>query len=182
MWTEVIIAAATAAVAWTAIQSLRRERKRDRERRQAADARVSAIAYALRRQLQSWWPEGTWPSPDTDQKVMRKAESLVPHFDVAEERIEDLLALAPNASPEVSKSIREAAVRFYRGTRFINEAADAEGQKIEKDEEGYPTNVKFPREVTERFSRSFPLLLETVEYLEEVIDEELLEAAEELPE
>lgn len=167
-----VVAAATAVLAW-------REWERKRRSREEADARISSTAYALRRQLQSWWGN-TWPGQD--KKIRDKAEELVPHFNEAEKRIETLLILAPEASPEVSEAIREAAVRFYRGTRFINETVEAEWERFEMGGRGGEVSRELSREVKERFSRSWQLLKDSVEHLEDAIDDKLLDAAEELPE
>lgn len=180
-WANWIGVAATVAVAWTAIQSLRRERKRDTERQAAADARISIIAYALRRQLQSWWPDGTWPGEDVRRHA--KAGHLTRHqFPDAEDRVEELASLAAEASPGVADAIREAAVRFYRGTRFINETANADFEtSSERDAAGQPEREGLPRDVNRRFDQAWSLLRETVDLLEEAISADLLEAEEALP-
>lgn len=174
-WANWIGVAATVAVAWTALQAHWRERKRDRERQAAADARISITAYALRRQLQSWWAEGKWPEEDVKRK--NRAMELSRHMPDAEHRIEELASLAAEASPQVADAVREAAVRFYRGTRFINRTAEAE---LEPTYRGGP-HEEIPEDVTELFDKARALLQDAVEFLEEAISSDLLEAEEALP-
>ena len=126
------------------------EKKREEERQRAVDARVSGVAYAVRRQLRSWLDEApaetkalvsvtdTWA--EAVKQLGGKEVGEVPglthgmlsvtvkwaaqradqHFNRAEERIVQLVAAAPEASAAVADSIRRAYVLFYKATGRLN--------------------------------------------------------------
>lgn len=175
-----VVAVATLAVAWTAWQSLRRERRREERRQEAVDARIGAIAYALRRQIDSWW-EVTWPSGTGHElQALRKSRRLAEdHFDTAEERVELMLSQAPRASEQVADAVRRASVLFYRATELINEMAEANVQVVESDEYGDPVRIKVSDDVWQGFDEAFGYVIDCVEVLEEAIDPQLLRAEEE---
>lgn len=179
MSAEWIVAAATLAVAWTAWQSLRRERRREEKRQEAVDARIGATAYALHRQIDSWW-DGTWPSGTGHElQALRKSRRLAgDHFDTAEERIELMLAEAPRASEEVADAVRRASVLFYRATELINEMAQTNYDVVETDEHGDPKRIQVPDDVWQGFTDAFGYVIDCVDVLEYAIDPELLRAEE----
>lgn len=156
-WVERVSAFSAIAVAFFAVvaivvevvREVRRSGEIAREkgaRRAAVDGRISALGYALRRQLQSWldrtndetaalvqvvdaWagaakelggqPAGEVPGVTdgmTGNTVIWASKGLSDHYDWAEERIVELVAAAPEASAAVAASIRRAYVLFYRGT------------------------------------------------------------------
>lgn len=88
-------------------------------RRKTANVRISAIAYALRRQLSSWLQIAKGPGNEYE-----RLQAVQGHFQPAEDRIADLLGLAADATPSVQEYLREAYVRFYRATQTINEQHD----------------------------------------------------------
>lgn len=175
-----IVAAATLAVAWTAWQSLRRERRREERREEAVDARIGATAYRLHRQIDSWW-EATWPSGTGHElQALRKSRRLAEaHFDTAEERVESMLSYAPRASDEVADAVRRASVLFYRATKLINEMAQADVQVLETDEQGDPIRIQVPDDIWQGFDDAFGYVIDCVDVLEEAVDPELLRAEEE---
>lgn len=126
------------------------ENHRERERERAVDARISAIAFAVKRQIQSWLVEASdevrslvaivdaWNAAAKQQGVDEPGEpaAITPgliavaanwasrrtgvHFDRAEERLLQLAADAPEASELVAKEVRRALAVFYNATGRMN--------------------------------------------------------------
>src|SRR5438552_12336606 len=113
----IVMAAATAALAWFGSVQISEGRRQQTERRAAVDARISAQAYALRRQLRSWYQEH---HPHEKQSFLGWAATIQRHFDRAEDRLQELVAQIPEASPSVSRAVRQAYVEFYDATEIIN--------------------------------------------------------------
>jgi hypothetical protein len=120
-------------------------------RREAMDARIGAVAYALQYQLKTWLLEAPKPvshpsaanvfeamkenrelaktdRPDPGDRdgYMRLANVALSwvgdrerlgHYSTAEQRIEQLVADAPEADNHVGRRVREAYVLFRRATR-----------------------------------------------------------------
>src|SRR3989442_13080365 len=118
-WPAVVEALAVVAAALLAGWTLVRDRQEKQARRRATDARLSALAYVLRRQLRSWLDEApnelkavvhAWQAYGGDLKlgdiqhilneVLRWARGRpAQQFDRAEERMVELVAATPDASP-----------------------------------------------------------------------------------
>ncbi len=109
-------AAATVAVAVFALVELWNGRQARHARSKTANVRISAIAYALRRQLWSWLQIAKGKGNEHHRLTQVQGQ-----FDPAEDRITDLLALAAEAPPNIQVYLREAYVWFYRATQTINE-------------------------------------------------------------
>jgi len=121
-----------------------REAEAAATRRQAVDARISAIAYALQRQLETWLEEPLEQAPSVpraaraivdwfrtgDERADRALKYLTEqwarprmsaaHSGAAEDRIQQLVSMAPEASPDVAGAVRRACVEFYQGTGLVN--------------------------------------------------------------
>lgn len=133
LWESVLAGGASLAamvVAYFAYLQIERERLRDardecrgHERRRAADARVSALAFMLRRQLRSW--VGIEPERQKGleewQREARSGDSFALELDRAETRVMEILAVADEASEYVAGSVREAAIYFLAGTNRLNQ-------------------------------------------------------------
>jgi hypothetical protein len=120
----VLEAAATVVVAVFAAIQLVKEWRRDRGVRRGADAKISAIAYPLRRQLRQWLGSGSAEDGlETWLRAAQNAHSLAPELDAAEARITEIVRLAAEASRSVANSVRKAYVRFYLATAALNEYA-----------------------------------------------------------
>ena len=102
-----VAAGATGALAWFAKVQIDSANREKQDRQAVADARISALAYAVRRQVRSWLALDSAP-----QTVKWKAE-ISPTF----ERVENCLQMAlaeVHASSMVRAALREALVRYYR--------------------------------------------------------------------
>jgi hypothetical protein len=119
---DVFVAGSTIAVAFFAFVELKRAGADRKGRTKAANTKVSAVAYALRRQLRSWL-EGLWAEQflyQGPQGVYRQMRQAQKGFDVAESRMQDAVATAVDATSVVQEALREAYVRFYSATGMIN--------------------------------------------------------------
>lgn len=124
-----VAAAATAATALFAAVQVGREIWRGRIRSRGAHARMETIAYQLRRQLRAWVgvPAGAaveLERGDDFEHWIRQAENaktLGLQLDRAEKRMDDLMALQPDATPRVTRALDRAYVYFLEGTRRLNE-------------------------------------------------------------
>lgn len=107
-WTGIITTAATVAVAWTAIQSLRRERKRDRERRKRADARIRTDAHELAneipRLLEGWPPSQSGPGD--------RIQYARDHRDAFEGVLDTARDMA-NEAPQATDAVGREALRIH---------------------------------------------------------------------
>ncbi|HEY6059565.1 MAG TPA: hypothetical protein VIV10_03180, partial [Gemmatimonadales bacterium] len=109
-------------------------------------ARLSGIAYALRRQVRSWvadvpkrpidivTQEGDSKSAIRSDVGLFVAEGLQwararggRDFDQAEDRAHDLIAGGPEASRPVAEAIQRAFVLLYRATARVNQQARSIG-------------------------------------------------------
>lgn len=110
MWVNIVstmAAAATGVLAWFAKVQIDSANREKRDRRLVADARVSALAYAVRRQLRSWLALES--APDT---IQWKAE-VAPTFTRSENCLQMALTEV-HASPHVRTSLHGALVCYYR--------------------------------------------------------------------
>jgi hypothetical protein len=118
--TWVAAGAALASAMLVAVQ-VGREMWRGHVRRRTVNARIEAIAYQLRRMLRSW--VGRADSDDFESWI-RQAQNLgklAEHLDRAEQRMDRLMALRPDAWRLAGRAIERANVYFLEGTRRLNE-------------------------------------------------------------
>jgi exonuclease VII small subunit len=131
------------------VANLQKGREKDRIR--SVRARARGVAYALRRQLQSWLDE----APETVHDIVNKYTSLddTPlrdglvqagttlqtqtgctewikahtgeHLDRAEQRVQQLLQDAPELEEGTADNIRKAFVRFYSAMRWMAQVTAA---------------------------------------------------------
>jgi hypothetical protein len=128
------------------------DQKRDDERRRAVDAKISGVAYVLRRQLNALLEEApgevhaliavvdTWveqtkklgattEEPPVTGGMEHGATEWAgehsggPEIDRAEVRFAELVSAAPEASQPVARAIRSAFVLFYRAMERWQRAA-----------------------------------------------------------
>lgn len=169
-WVDTVTAWSTGAVAVLALVAIgvevRREFARSRERaaeaavrRAAVDARISAVAYALRRELTSWLAD----TPDAVDAVVQlhtgtlqgaALTGFLPPADMhvvaqwaadrssrtavqpAEHQLLQLLGDAPDASPAVAEAIRRAYVVFYRAVDRLSRQQPRYDRTRDIDEPG----------------------------------------------
>lgn len=155
---------------------LREENRADEERaqrRRAHDTRVSAHAYALRRQLREWVRN---PLPEEPHLLRGRAQSFTAkeRLNPAEERTLEIVKAASGASPGRAEAARRQYVLFYRATLILNRAsvADPDRSDVSNIEHDTP---EWPAIVIEGVPKARELLEECIEALTEAIDEELLE-------
>ena len=67
--------------------------------------------------MRSWYQEH---HPHEKQSFLGWAATIQRHFDRAEDRLQELVAQIPEASPSVSRAVRQAYVEFYDATEIIN--------------------------------------------------------------
>lgn len=104
-----VVAAATAVLAW-------REIARRREVREKCDAEIKALAAVLlRRIVFAFGPDhSTYNDPSTDAERREQASYILENTRDAEDFVVQMLKLAPSASPEVAKNVETAADRLLR--------------------------------------------------------------------
>lgn len=109
-YSTVVVAFATVALFLVGWLSYRRERNRERERTTAVDSQIGALAYALRQRsfLLSGFIRGEFNAASPAR--LREGVRLMEH---GEDRLQEMLALAPNASPDVGSAVRASAIAFY---------------------------------------------------------------------
>jgi hypothetical protein len=115
-------AAATVGLALFAGVQLWREHRHKAERRRAAQARISALAFLARRPFRSWLGPGEG-APDDFESWIREAQNgrtFQRHLDAAEARFVELLELAADLDAAGSGSVRSAAVYFFAGAGRLN--------------------------------------------------------------
>jgi hypothetical protein len=120
----VVVAAATVFVAVLAFVEIRRAGAESRSRALATQARVSALAYALRRQVASWLGRTTFDPSFLGYGLLDRQgwmRSVQAHFDTAEGRLTDLVERSADAAPKVRTAITLAFAEFYRAAHIINE-------------------------------------------------------------
>jgi hypothetical protein len=118
--TWVAACAALASAMLVAVQS-GREMWRGHVRRRTVNARIEAIAYQLRRMLRSWVGR---TDRDDFESWIRQAQNLgnlAQHLDRAEQRMNKLMALRPDAWSQVGRALERANVYFLEGTRRLDE-------------------------------------------------------------
>jgi hypothetical protein len=118
----IVEAAATVVLAFFAAVQLWREHRQKAEKRMAAQARISALAFLARRQLRSWLGAGPGSPGDFESWIRdsENASSLQRHLDVAEARFVELLELAADLRASAAASVRSAAVYFFAGAGRLN--------------------------------------------------------------
>ena len=118
--TWVAAGAALASAMLVAVQ-IGREMWRGHIRRRTVNARIEAIAYQLRRLLRSWVGR---TDGDEFESWIRQAQNLgnlAQHLDRAEQRMDKLMALRPDAWSHAGRALERANVYFLEGTRRLNE-------------------------------------------------------------
>jgi hypothetical protein len=98
----------------------------DHVRRQEVDGRINAVAFGLRRQLESWVDN----PPFTQQTGWAWARRISQSFDVAENRFDRMVAMAPAASGKMREAVNKAYVLFYRCTGALNDNLNTVAQSI----------------------------------------------------
>lgn len=172
----VVFAAIAARIAWKEhrqglaqrADDLERLKAEEAARRAAVDARISAIAYALRLQLQSW---------DSDSHrqpgVAHKAGVVLQRWrdrdhreqDRAEARLNELMALAPSASPKNRTSLHAAFVSYYGGVSEMNYLIVATARQ--------PAHIETSPDVQGIVAGMIGSLTAAIEYLGDLIEPEL---------
>jgi hypothetical protein len=156
----VVMAVTTIVVAFFAFVEVRRAGAESRSRVLATHARVSALAYALRRQVVSWLGRTTFDPSFLGYGLLdRQAwmRGVQAHFDTAESRLTDLVERSADAAPNVRSAITLAFVEFYRAAHIINEH-----MRLPRAEAAY-TDAK----------RSYDLLRACEVHLAEVLTDDL---------
>jgi len=115
-----VVAVATVTLSWFAGVQLSREKKRDEERRRAAETRISALAYALRRELRAM--RGHEDLKDRRMETWGKAATR--GLNITERRLQNLMALAADASASIAQALREAYVGYYAAANRVNYFAE----------------------------------------------------------
>lgn len=118
--TWVAAGAALASAMLVAVQ-IGREMWRGHVRRRTVNAPIEAIAYQLRRLLRSWVGR---TNGDDFEEWIRQAQNLgnlAQHLDRAEQRMDKLMALRPDAWSQAGRALERANVYFLEGTRRLNE-------------------------------------------------------------
>lgn len=168
-WTTSV---ATGALALVAGIALWRENKRVAERSKAADARIGALAFPLRRQILSW-VNGPWG--DTDGTRRSWAKHITMHVSPAEQRIERMLEAAASAAAAAAETTRLAAKLFYGGTRYINELLVAPSDQGDFDpKSGTVAFEILDREAVQRYDEAQVLLKRCARVLEDLVQADLL--------
>lgn len=102
---------------------------RIRARRKAAKARIAALAFVARRQLEREM-EDEWPRDDAGR--IEKARSISKSFDALEGYVLDLLTAASEASRRELATTREAAERFWAFAEPVNEVVAEVGESDQR--------------------------------------------------
>lgn len=124
----IVTAVATGVLAWFAWVQMQAEKHHRADAARVADARINTLAYQLRRQLRSWvgTPAGNDVELDGDDFERwildaRNAHTFGEHLDRAEQRLDELMKLRPEATPAVGEALDRACLLFLEGTRRLNE-------------------------------------------------------------
>lgn len=108
-----------------------REAVRSRELARSADARISAQAFLLWRQLRSWLGvEPPLAGGFAEWLDSTGVDEIKSSFDVAEQRIVELLSSAGSASRGVAVNLRKSFVAFFAGTNRVNEYKSARPKSV----------------------------------------------------
>jgi hypothetical protein len=121
--TSVVAAGATVVLAVFAGVQIWREFRRDAESRRMADARLGSIGFLLRRQMLAWIGHAQ-TSSDVFETWIRDAQnrnSFTRELDAAERRITEAANLAPAASQQLARAIRDAYALFFAGAECLNQ-------------------------------------------------------------
>lgn len=105
------------------------------ELRRRAEGRISAIAYALHRQVEAWLEE--WPSEE-DPALAGHVDKLTHPaiFQGAEDRAHAIIAESVNASSRTVDAAQEVLALLYSANRILSEA---QSQPLyERDDQGAP--------------------------------------------
>jgi hypothetical protein len=116
-------AASTIAVAWFAGVQLWRERRASRDRQRAAETRLAALAFLLRRQLRSWLGIDP-PLRSGFETWLRNSQNngtLARQLDEATSVVQELLELAGDVVEEKSLQLQALYVTYLAGTNRLNE-------------------------------------------------------------
>lgn len=163
-----VAAVATLALALFAGVQLRRESNRDKERRRAAEARISATAYALRRELRAMRAH-----EDLKNGQMQAwGKAATRGLDVTERRLHELMALAADASAAIAQALREAYVTYYAAATRVNYFAETP----------YPSDAFEKDSWLQKAQHAQADLDDTIASLERVIEPALIRAEENLGE
>jgi hypothetical protein len=133
-WIEAGATVGLVAFAWL---QLDREDRTDRVRRRATEserqehrravrARVSVLAFLLRRQLRSWL--GSYPHDVSIWNWVERTQqdrSFDRHLDMAERRVLTLARLAPECDAKDAAVLDSLFLHFLVGTEDLNRVADA---------------------------------------------------------
>jgi hypothetical protein len=149
--------AATIAIAIFAWLTWRNEEQRKADKREAAEQRVSFLAYNLAREIRSWHRQRKAPVTDILEWALENHERYGIAVDVAEKRVDEISALTTSLHGPRREAARQATVLFLRATGFVN-------QEIEKR-----AHVDGIRSIAETFY-SFSELIS-------LLDRELIEVA-----
>lgn len=118
----VVVAIATLVLAGITLLSLYREREKDRERRQAIEARIRAKAFELNGVL--WrWEQRNWPVEGNYAAKSQFASDLQPQFARAMRLARELVEDAPEASKETAESVRAAYAKLSVTVEDLRELA-----------------------------------------------------------
>lgn len=119
VWGNRASAWSTFAVALFAAAQLWRDWRARRGRERAAKARISAIAYALRRRIRVWLGSDL-PSEHALEVWARSPQAnLEIELDDGERRLLDIMALLSDAPKDVAKSARAAFVLYVEASRRL---------------------------------------------------------------
>jgi len=125
-WLDTAIAGAesfaTVVVAWFGILQIKRERAQQTRLERAAVARISGIAYLLRRQLLGWVGRPEPPGLELANWITRskeQPEGINPELNLATQRAMDMLALVGDAPDRVGRGVRQTYVTLLEGIRRL---------------------------------------------------------------
>lgn len=88
--------------------------------RRRAEARMSASAFLLRRQLESWLTDHDWPEGNDDTKREELAAVLIKHFGPSEVRATSLLEESGDARKHKARQAKYSAALFFEATGRVN--------------------------------------------------------------
>lgn len=123
-WATVALDVATLALVAVAWMQVVRDKDQEQSRLRSVDARASAVAYRLRRDLGAWL--GDRKTRDALEAWLRKAMNgpgLETEIMEAEQSMMELAQLAPEASEPVAGAVRRALTLFFLGTDALREYA-----------------------------------------------------------